>query len=519
MNLQNVLPGLRQNAGLSQEKLAAELNVSRQAVQKWESGTALPDLDNAIHLAKFFGVSLDLLLGTEESRPTSSEVLKHRISPDYTSMHVWEDYSRQLDVELQQSLEEGKDMEPYRALFEAVSHLPASQEKQKLADVLFDLVQAAPQRADYPYNEPSDLAGIFACRPENRPGFGKVDADVLRDKLQGAWFGRICGCLLGKPVEGMRTDKLVPMLKQSGNYPMHRYITSADVTEESWQWRCWIDKVNAMPVDDDTNYMVLAMRLIDRYGLDFTPMNMAEHWLAMQPKNAYCTAERVAFCNFVRGYTPPSSAEYKNPYREWIGAQIRGDYFGYIYPGNPEAAADLAWRDASISHVKNGIYGEMWASAMIAAAAVTSDIREIIEAGLGQIPANCRLTEGIRDIIDMYERGESEEACFAHIHEVWDEYSSHGWCHTISNAMIVTAALLYGKGDYGRSICMAVETGFDTDCNGATVGSVLGMRGGMRAIPEVWTAPINDTLKTTIFGYESVSITEMAKKTFETAVK
>ena len=66
---------------------------------------------------------------------------------------------------------------------------------------------------------------------------------------------------------------------------------------------------------------------------------------------------------------------------------------------------------------------------------------------------------------------------------------------------------------------MAVETGFDTDCNGATVGSVLGMRGGMRAIPEVWTAPINDTLKPTIFGYESVSITEMAKKTFETAVK
>ncbi|MBR7094940.1 MAG: ADP-ribosylglycohydrolase family protein, partial [Clostridia bacterium] len=158
-------------------------------------------------------------------------------------------------------------------------------------------------------------------------------------------------------------------------------------------------------------------------------------------------------------------------------------------------------------------------SAMIAAAAVTSDIREIIEAGLGQIPANCRLTEGIRDILGMYERGESEEACFAHIHEVWDEYSSHGWCHTISNAMIVTAALLYGKGDYGRSICMAVETGFDTDCNGATVGSVLGMRGGMRAIPEVWTAPINDTLKTTIFGYESVSITEMAKKTFDTAVK
>ena len=118
------------------------------------------------------------------------------MKPNYDSLHVWEDYARQLDVEYQQSIEEGKDVEQYKALFDAVAALPSSEEKQKMADILFDLVQAAPQRADYPYNEPSDLAGIFTCRPENRPGFGKVDADVLLDKLKGAWFGRICGCLL-----------------------------------------------------------------------------------------------------------------------------------------------------------------------------------------------------------------------------------------------------------------------------------------------------------------------------------
>ena len=77
----------------------------------------------------------------------------------------------------------------------------------------------------------------------------------------------------------------------------------------------------------------------------------------------------------------------------------------------------------------------------------------------------------------------------------------------------MTAALLYGNGDYGRSICIAVENGFDTDCNAATVGSILGMRGGIGCIDEVWTAPFHDTLRTTLYGVPSVSIRALAEKT------
>jgi ADP-ribosylglycohydrolase len=273
--------------------------------------------------------------------------------------------------------------------------------------------------------------------------------------------------------------------------------------------------MNGMPVDDDTNYVVLAQKLIEKYGKEFTDYDMSRTWLQLQAKDAYCTAERVAFCNFVKGFEPPQSAIYKNPYREWIGEQIRGDYVGYISPGNPEFAAEMAFRDASISHIKNGIYGEMFVAAMVAAAAVTNDIKEIILCGLSQIPKTSRLYEAINNVICQYDNGTSQKDCFADIHNKFDEFTSHGWCHTISNAMIVAASLLYGNGDFGKSICMAVETGFDTDCNGATVGSILGMANGISSIDDVWKKPINNKLHTSIFGVGTVNITDVVELTMK----
>ncbi|MBQ1986373.1 MAG: ADP-ribosylglycohydrolase family protein, partial [Clostridia bacterium] len=344
----------------------------------------------------------------------------------------------------------------------------------------------------------------------------------LEDKIHGAWMGRICGCMLGKTVEGIRTDELIPFLKETGNYPMHRYILFSDLDKVDtnkykfgFHGRCFADTIDGMPIDDDTNYTVLYQVLIQKYGRNFTPYDASRVWLHHQPKHAYCTAERVAFCNFVKGYEPPESAVYKNPFREWIGAQIRADYFGYINPGKPELAAEMAWRDASISHTKNGIYGEMFVAAMISIAAETNNVRDIILAGLAEIPHTSRLYEEIMSIVDAFENGVSQSECFKSIHEKYDEHSAHDWCHTVPNAMIVAASLLYGDGDYGRSVCMAVEAGFDTDCNGATVGSILGMANGIESIPEYWTKPINDTLYTSIFEVDTVKISDRVKLTLE----
>lgn len=431
-----------------------------------------------------------------------------------------EHYARRVMVEYRQCMEEGLDVEMYRPLFETVSRMPDGDIRERFADVIGDLVLNLPRREDYPFVEPSDLAGIREQRDLSLWQDAPVDETSLRDRFTGAWLGRICGCLLGKPIEGMRTDELHQLLKGSDNFPMHRYITSRDYTEEQqagWRFKvrpvALADLIDAAPSDDDTNYMVLYQRLIEKCGRDFTPYDVMKLWLRNQRKDAYFTAERAAFCNFVKGYLPPDSAIHQNPYREWIGAQIRADYFGYINPGKPEAAAEMAWRDASVSHVKNGIYGEMWAAAMIACAAVCDDMEKVILGGLAQIPARSRLFKDVMSVINEWRSGITAADVFARIHTEWNEFEVHDWCHTNSNAMIVTACLLYGGGDYSKSICMAVETGFDTDCNGATVGSVIGMMRGSAAVGEEWTKPLNGKLRTEIFGMTCLEINELIEKT------
>ena len=451
-----------------------------------------------------------------------SKIYDTEIKIDYNQVDGFNRYLDDIMLEYQQSMEEGLDIEKHKSLFEAVATLENGETKAKMSDAVYELVINSKIRSDYKYNEPGKLKEIKALRKPYDYESVMPYEEILRKKIHGAWTGRACGCLLGKPVEGIRSNELIPFLKETGNYPMHRYILSTDITDEvcshykfSFKNKPYGDNVDGMPVDDDTNYVVMGQQIIEQFSKDFEPEDVAKAWLKYQSVYSYFTAERIAYINFLNCIEPPASAMYKNVCREWIGAQIRGDYFGYICPGEPEKAAKMAYKDACISHVKNGIYGEMFVSAMIAIAAVNDNIDDIILGGLARIPATSRLYEAVMKIFDDYKNGASLEEAFNYIHSAYDEHTDHGWCHTISNAMIVVAALLYGEGDFGKSICAAVSFAFDTDCNGATVGSILGMRGGIDCIDDCWKKPINNKIHTSLFGIETVDIEKAVDKTME----
>lgn len=451
-----------------------------------------------------------------------SKIYNTEIKTDYNHADDFTRYHKDIMAEFNQSIEEGLDLEKYKSLFETVSKMENGEEKAKKSDELFKLVMETSLRKDYKYNEPNELSKIKELRKEHKFLQQMPNEATLKAKLVGAWTGRACGCLLGKPLEGIRSDELIPLLKETGNYPLHRYLLKTDIKDDMHSRykfylknKAYADTVDGMPVDDDTNYVVLGQKIIEEYGRDFDTTSVGKAWLKYQSVYSYFTAERVAFINLINCLEPPATAIYKNVCREWIGAQIRGDYFGYINPGAPEAAAEMAFKDARLSHVKNGIYGEMLVSAMLSCAAVTENIEDIIFGGLAQIPATSRLYEAVIKIYDLYKSGASSDEVFEYIHSQYDEHTDHGWCHTISNAMIVIAALLYGEGDFGRSICIAVGMAFDTDCNGATVGSILGMRGGIACINEYWKKPVNNKIHTSIFGVGTVDIEKAAEKTLE----
>jgi ADP-ribosylglycohydrolase len=430
-----------------------------------------------------------------------------------------------LETELTQLEEEGRDTSTVKRAFKRLIALGderlLSASNQEKAGALLDSAQKLRTRRGYPFKEPSGLDEIRKLRaPGPRRAKKRLSDRALRDRMLGAWLGRCAGCLLGKPVEGRRTKELWGFLKATAQWPLDDYIRfgaggRAAKTYPDFVVMKSYDALDHMPVDDDIDYTLTGLLIVKRRGAAFTPVDVARFWLRNIPLLRTYTAERVSYRNLAMRVQPPASAAFRNPYREWIGARIRADAFGYVSVGAPERAAEFAWRDASISHVKNGIYGEMFVAAMIAAAPFCDDAEALLEAGLGEIPSTSRLHADIREVMGWRAAGLSYDDAVAKVHDRWDEYSWHHWGHTNSNTAICAVAVLWGEGDYGKSICRAVQPGFDTDCNGATVGSVMGMMLGAAAIPSRWTERLHNTLKTSIFGYETVDLEEVAGETFK----
>ena len=425
-----------------------------------------------------------------------------------------------LRTERQQLLAAGRDVTPIERDFDSLLRSPAPETPnwQRQAETLLDDATELPLRSEYDYTEPNRLAAIRAARPDESPVLPEKTTDrLLDDRIAGAWIGRCAGCLLGKPVERWTGPEIHSFLHPSGQYPLTEYIRSDVPSAIANQYQMdatggFINEIDQMPRDDDLDFTVIALDIVETYGTEFQTADLASKWLTEFPVGRLYTAERVAYRNLCNGQTAPTTATTRNPYRELIGAQIRADLYGWVHPGQPAKAATLAWRDARLSHVQNGLYGAMWVAAMLAATPVTDSIPRLIRSGLAEIPANSRLAAAITDVLNWYDAGHEYEHAIAAIRNEWNEDSLYGKYHTISNAQIVASALLWGTG-FSDSIQRAVQVGFDTDCNGATVGSLIGLRLGQSALPDRWITPLNGRLRTALSSYAEPLISELVDRT------
>lgn len=451
-------------------------------------------------------------------------------------MAGWTTLAELLQEEVVQRRQEGFQIGNFAERIQA-----AADDNEELL-TLYEELRQLPAVADFPFQEPNDLQAIRSLRPQGpRECTIMVEGDALYDRFYGAWLGRSIGCALGKPLEqpafmggsagrtGWENVKL--WFEGADAWPIADYTPLHSRAQQQHgivvNQGCMSvkEKIAFMESDDDIRYTVLGLVMTEERGSTFDAWDMGKLWHRLLPYQFVCTAETQAYLNFchvtshMHGEKPQDWVEqihwvrtYLNPYREWIGAQIRADGLAYSAAGRPELAAQLGWQDASLSHVKNGIYGEMMVAAMIAAAFAEPDPRRLVDIGLSEIPATSRLAADVQQAITLAEAIPEPMALAA---ALWEYFGHYHPVHTNNNAALVCASLIHGGGDFSRTLAMSVLGGWDTDCNGATVGSILGAALGAKALPKHWVEPLHDTLYSSVIGFDPIAISQCARRSMD----
>ncbi|NEC69391.1 ADP-ribosylglycohydrolase family protein, partial [Streptomyces sp. SID9727] len=368
-------------------------------------------------------------------------------------------------------------------------------------------------------DEPDGLDEIRAACPQ-WPHDRNV-RPAARERLHAAWLGRAAGCLLGKPVEKLPLEGIRALARATGNWPLNTWFTARGLPAPlaaAYPWNrrsaptSLAENIDGMPEDDDLNHPLLTLLLLQRHGTAFTTADLARLWLDELPAGRTFTAERIAYRNLLDGIEPPDTARHRNPFREWIGAQIRADAHGWTRPGDPAGAAERAYRDAVLTHTGNGVYGAMFTAAALAEAATgETDVHGCLATGLRVVPPRSRFAAAVRDGITAAREERDFDTVVDRLHAAYGRYH---WVHVLPNAALLASALTHADGDFTGSICKAVSGGWDTDSNGATAGSLAGLLAGRPdALPDRWTAPLKNRLATSVPGFDGAGFDTLADLT------
>jgi ADP-ribosylglycohydrolase len=428
--------------------------------------------------------------------------------------------------ELRQAREEGKDVDDVERRWLAAGGAPApgrgaSQEPvapslRALALELLDELDALPR--PLAAAEPDGFDEILAAADPA----GRQEARDLPERIAGAWLGRAAGCVLGKPVENIPRAGIRAIAEATGNWPVRGWFTAEGLPEEvseRWPWNrasrptSLAENIAGIPEDDDLNFTMLGVALLERCGTGFDALDVAKLWLDYMPPGRIFTAERVAVRNLLEAYLPPETATRRNPFREWIGARLRVDAYGWAAPGDPVAAARMAWEDARLSHAANGVYAAMFMAAAHAVSVAGSSPAACADVGLSVVPAESRLAEALRDARSLAGAHDWEQV----VDELYARYDAYHWVHAINNTALVAAALYACDDDFSGAISAVVQGGWDTDTNGAAVGSIVGAAVGVDGIEGRWSSPLGGRFTSSLPGFDGVALDELVRRTIAVA--
>ncbi len=315
-----------------------------------------------------------------------------------------------------------------------------------------------------------------------------INRDDYRSKVLGCWMGKNIGGTVGAPFEWRRQINNVTFYTQ-------------DLKGEP------------LP-NDDLDIQLLWLIALEERGVDIDAKTLSEYWVLYVTPHwcEYGTAK----VNMRSGMVPPISGKFNNEYKDSCGSFIRSEIWACIAPGYPRRAAKYAYEDAILDHGDGeGVYAEIFCAALESAAFVEKDINELIDIGLSYIPDDCGVAGAVKIAIKSYKSKKSWKeardeilknfrgrAAFNMRHCISDEDFEKGFAEgqlgwdAPSNIGMLLIGLLYGEGDFAKSLCTTVNCGEDTDCTAATVGSIFGIIHGIENIPKKWIKPIGRKIKT-----------------------
>ncbi len=295
-----------------------------------------------------------------------------------------------------------------------------------------------------------------------------LDKKTYRDKVYACWIGKNIGGTMGTPYEGSREINDI---------------------------KGFVTKEGEILPNDDLDLQLVWLYAMEQCGPHAVNAAMlGEYWLSLV--TPHWNEYGLGKSNMKRGLVPPMSGDYDNDWKNSNGAWIRTEIWATTAPGLPHVAACHAMEDAKVDHgAGEGTFAAAFVAAMQSAAFVLSDLYECIEVGLASIPEGCRVYKSIRFLLDCYEKKMDWKDARNAVQQLNADIGD-GWFEAPSNVAYTVLGLLYGEGDFKKSMITAINCGDDTDCTGATVGATLGILNGTAGIPEDWKKHIGDGIVT-----------------------
>lgn len=313
-----------------------------------------------------------------------------------------------------------------------------------------------------------------------------ISRDNLQNKIKGGWAGQTIGVVYGAPVEFKYNGS---MIHDAQNIPWDEHYV-----------KYWWDKKPGL-FDDiytDLNFV----QAFENHGLDASADSIAKHWSNTAYHLAH--ANQASRYNILNGIMPPASGNWKNnPHADDIDFQIEADFIGLMTPGMVNEATKIADRVGHVMNSGDGWYGGVFVSALYSLAFVSDNPTYIVENAIKVIPEGTEFYECITDVIKWKKQFPNDWK------QTWFEVQKK-WNHDTGcpkgvflgfnieakiNSAYVAIGMLYGNGDFSKSIDIAARCGQDADCNPATVGGVLGVMLGYDKIPDFWLKPLQEIEK------------------------